>query len=48
MIVLLAVLYLGLLALVAYFYNIWAGPAALAARTDPDYAGYADPAAAFT
>jgi len=31
-----------------YFYNIWAGPAALAARTDPDYAGYDDPAEVFT
>ena len=48
MIALTSVLYLGAVALVAYFYFIWAGPAALAARTDPEYAGYTDPAETFT
>lgn len=41
------VAYLALLGAAAYFYYIWAGPAALAARTDPDYAGYMDPSAEF-
>lgn len=42
------VFYIALLSLVAYLYYIWAGPAALAARTDPDYAGYDDLSSVFS
>lgn len=46
---------IGLVVFYAFYYvfsawwlYFWGGPAALAARTDPDYAGYADPAEAFS
>ena len=41
------VFYFGLLAAYAWFIYVWAGPAALAARTDPDHAGMNNPAEAF-
>lgn len=45
--VVMGIMYIFFIPAGAWFYYFWAGPAALAARTDPDSGGMLDPAEAF-